>query len=186
MLSNSTSREWLLFNLDLILWEAKKCKWLTSMNREEAQHDVSKNKRRSYNTFQTYFEAEAYVQANLHRAQRRALAQFRAWVAPLALETGRYQGVSVQERLCFHCKSLDRQNVEDEKHVILTCPLYNAQRATLFPKLEESLIQGGYYLSEEEKFKIILSDGNNIKQCASLLKSILEIGRSELMKLQGH
>ena len=157
-------------NVDSILWEAEKVKWLTSINREEAQH-----------TFKTTIEAETYVRANLLRAQRRALAQFRAGVAPLALETGRYQGLPVRERICFHCKSLNRETVEDEKHVILTCPLYNAQRATLFARLEES-IQGFSYISEEQKFKTILSDGNNVRQCASFLKTILEIRRSELMK----
>ena len=60
-----------------------------------------------------------------------------AGVAPLALETGRYQGLPVQERICFHCKTLNRETVEDEKHVILTCHLYNGQSATLFGRLEE-------------------------------------------------
>ena len=123
------------------MWEAEKVNWLTSINCEEAQHGVGKNKLRSYNTFKTFFEAEAYVKANFHRARRRALAQFRARVAAQALETGCYQGFSVQERLCFHCKPLNRENVKDKKHVILACPLYDAQRTTLFTRLEQS-IQG--------------------------------------------
>ena len=57
--------------------------------------------------------------------------------------------------------------------------------ATLFTRLEES-IQGFSYISEEQKFKAILSDGYNVKQCASFLKTILKIRRSELMKPQGH
>ena len=64
-------------------------------------------------------------------------------------------------------------------------PLYNAQRSTLFTRLEES-VQGFSYISEEQKFKTILSDGNNVKQCARFLITILEIRRSELMKPQGH
>ena len=118
--------EMVIPNVDSILWEAEKAKWFTSINREEAQHGVGKNKLRSYNTFKTTFEAKAYVRANLPRAHRRAPAQFRAGVAPLALETGRYPGLPVRERICFHCKSLKRETVEDEKHVILTCLLYNA------------------------------------------------------------
>ena len=91
----------------------------------------------------------------------------------------------MRERISFHCKSLNRETVKDENHVILAWPLSNAQRATLFTSLEES-IQGFSYISEEQKFKTILSDGNNVKQCASFLKTILEIRRSELMKPQGH
>ena len=96
-----------------------------------------------------------------------------------ALATGRYryQGLSVQERLCFYCKSLKRETC----HSYITCPLYNAQRATLFTILEES-IQECSYISEEQKFKTTLSDGNNVKQCASFSKTILKIRPSELMK----
>ena len=106
--------EMVIPNVDSILWEAEKVKWLTSINREEAQHGVGKNELRSYNTFETTFEAEAYVRAYLSRAQRRALAQFRDGVAPLTLDTGRYQGLPVRESICFHCKSLNRETVEDE------------------------------------------------------------------------
>ena len=97
--------EMVIPNLDSILWEVERVIWLTSMNREEAQHGVGKHKLGSFNTFKTTFEAEAYVRANLPRWQSRVPAQLRAGVAPLALETGRYQGMAVQERLCFHCKS---------------------------------------------------------------------------------
>ena len=71
------------------------------------------------------------------------------------------------------------------KNLSFTCPFYNAQSATTFTRLEES-IQGFPYLLEDQKFKVILNDGNNIKQCASFFKTILEITRSELMKIQGH
>ena len=49
-------------HLDSILWKAEKVRWLTSINREEAQHDVGKNKLRSYNTFKTTFEAEPILE----------------------------------------------------------------------------------------------------------------------------
>ena len=42
--------------------------------------------------------------------------------------------------------------------------------------------QGFSYSPEQQKFKMILIDGNNVKQCATFLKTILEIRRSELMK----
>ena len=87
----------------------------------------------------------------------------------------------MRERICFHCKSLNRETVEDEKHVILTCPLYNAQRATLFTRLEES-IQGFSYISEEQKFKTILSDGNNVNghitiRCTTFNFALLRIDK---------
>ena len=58
--------------------------------------------------------------------------------------------------------SLSKENIKDEKYVILNCPLYNAQRTTLFRRLEESF-QGFHYLPGDQKFKIILSDGNDVQ-----------------------
>ena len=39
--------EMVIPNLEQILWEAEKVKWLTSIHREEAQYGVGKNKLRS-------------------------------------------------------------------------------------------------------------------------------------------
>ena len=50
------------------------------------------------------------------------------------LETGRYEGLSIEERLCQVC---DMHVVEDEKHVLLDCPLYTPTRDILFQKMNE-------------------------------------------------
>ena len=49
--------------------------------------------------------------------------------------------------------TLNRENVEDEKHVFLTCPLCNPQRATLFTRLWE-LIHGFSYLRLQNRIKL--------------------------------
>ena len=61
----------LIPNLGALLWEAEKCVWLTSVNREEVQNGVGKNKLWSYNSFKTNFEAKPCVKANLPRAEGR-------------------------------------------------------------------------------------------------------------------
>ena len=53
----------------------------------------------------------------LPRKHRSALSKFRSGVAPLRLETGRYEGLEVDQRICPICHS----SVEDEKHVLLHC-----------------------------------------------------------------
>ena len=53
-----------------------------------------------------------------------AYAKVRAGVAPLRIETGRYERLGVNERLCFNCSKLGINVVEDEKHVLLQCPVY--------------------------------------------------------------
>ena len=58
------------------------------------------------------------------------MAKFRCEVAPLRIETGRFERLSVEDRLCFHCSG--NGLVEDELHVITVCPLYQDLRDTLF------------------------------------------------------
>ena len=80
----------------ILNFDAEKVKWISSINQEEAQHAVGITKLRSYNTFKTSFKAEPCVNATLPRTKGRAFVQFKAGVVPLALGTGRYQGLSVQ------------------------------------------------------------------------------------------
>ena len=49
--------------------------------------------------------------------------------APIALETGRYQNVPCEERLCIICNS---GNIEDEFHCFMSCSAYNYLRSQLF------------------------------------------------------
>jgi hypothetical protein len=44
-----------------------------------------------------------------------AFAKFRCGVAPLRIETGRYENKIVNERVCFIC----HEQIEDEKHALL-------------------------------------------------------------------
>ena len=60
----------------------------------------------------------------LTRSHRSALAKFRCGVAPILLETGRYEKLPVNERFCPFCLDCS----EDECHVILECPLYSDMR----------------------------------------------------------
>jgi hypothetical protein len=49
-------------------------------------------------------------------------------VAPLRIETGRYENKNVNERVCFVC----HEQIEDEKHVLLDCSLYADLPESLF------------------------------------------------------
>ena len=62
-----------------------------------------------------------------HRA---AFAKFRSGVAPLRIETGRYENKPSEERKCPFC-----DEVESEIHVIFNCNLYDDFRAELFSKV---------------------------------------------------
>ena len=62
------------------------------------------------------------------------MAKLRSGTAPIRLETGRYEGLSIEERLCKVC---DLHVLDNEKHVLLECPLYTPTRYILFKKKNE-------------------------------------------------
>ena len=53
------------------------------------------------------------------------MAKIRCGVAPIRLETGRYEGLPENERLCPVCSL---QEIESEVHVITKCSLYDDLR----------------------------------------------------------
>ena len=97
------------------------------VNRQTARRGTGQNKLRTYNKFKQVFEVEPYVHKLMSRGRRSALAKFRCGVAPIRLETGRYENLPVEQRLCPFCET----SVEDELHVVLICPMYNDLRMPL-------------------------------------------------------
>jgi hypothetical protein len=57
--------------------------------------------------------------------------KIRCGVAPIRLETGRFENIKLEERCCFNCSNL----IEDETHVILHCPVYSDFRNNLFTEV---------------------------------------------------
>jgi len=86
------------------------------------------SKLRTYVQFKDNFKTEQYVNLNLQKNERSLLAQFRCGILPLRVETGRYIGEQVEDRLCRFC---DLNTVEDETHFLINCPFYNEFRLTL-------------------------------------------------------
>ena len=93
---------------------------------------INKPKLRSYLNFKTNFELEHYVKLNLTKHERSVLAQFRCGLLPIRIETGRYIGEPVENRLCRFCNS---QNVESELHFLINCTFYNDIRQTVFSEI---------------------------------------------------
>ena len=83
------------------------------------------------------------------------IAKFRMSSHTLAIETGRHAKpkIAKEDRKCRHC-NLDE--VEDEKHFRLKCPLYNGERLSLFNSVVlnvSAMSQGDvfvYFLSSKE------------------------------------
>ena len=81
-----------------------------------------------------------------------ALCKFRCDVAPIRLEPGRYENLRVEERFCPFCPN----TVEDEKHVILNCKLYDDIRDSLY-KTVVAHNSDFPYLSEDEQLKFLFT-----------------------------
>ena len=71
--------------------------------------------------FKHSFKTETYLTMNLNHNERSVMAQFRYGVLALRIETGRFVGEQVGDRLCRFC---DLNLIEDEKHFLLVCPSY--------------------------------------------------------------
>ena len=111
----------------------------------------------------------------MSRAQRSSLAKFRCGVAPLRLETGRYENLAITDRICRSCT--DSAIVEDEVHVVTTCPIYNDLRDILYQKAES--IDGGFSnFTDELQLYFVLSNINCAKVCAKVLNDMLERRKS--------
>ena len=109
-------------------FESFKDYWVNKVSSDQGARPSQANKLRTFNKFKFDYGAEYYVKSVLSRNNRSAIAKFRCGVAPLRIETGRFERLPVDQRLCFHCNGL----VEDELHAIVVCQLYQDLRDTLF------------------------------------------------------
>lgn len=70
--------------------------------------------------------------AGVHAKWLIPLIRLRTGGHHLAVEVGRWSGLSREERVCTHC---DREAVEDEMHVLFECPAYVGVRQAFSHKL---------------------------------------------------
>ena len=143
-------------------------KWKSELNREAAKRGRGRNKLRHYRLFKNEFKAEAFVIHRITRRQRSSIAKFRAGVAPINIELGRYRNIPCEERFCVQCNNI----VESEMHVLLHCPLYTDIRDTLFYNIEHT-IGSMDELSDVHKLAIVLSNENIVNFSARACNDIL-------------
>ena len=112
---------------------------------------LSKPKLRFYNIFKNIPVTESYVSMNLSSIERSYLAQLRLGILPIEIATGRYKSVPIDNRIC---KLFNLNLVEDEKHIVFTCTLYNDIRINWKNKLTW-YIPDFETLCEKEKLNVI-------------------------------
>ena len=129
--------------------------WTREISQPFSSTGSGGNKLRLYCTFKSDFSVETYVERPTPRSHRRALAHFRCGVAPIRIETGRYDGTILSERVCSYCKD----EIEDECHVLLKCPLYENERSVLLSKCHVECDNFTHF-NDAQKLAYILSSPN--------------------------
>ncbi|MEW8547938.1 MAG: reverse transcriptase family protein, partial [Candidatus Thiodiazotropha sp.] len=149
--------------------------WSEDVHRDNARQGAGKNKLRTYKTFKSVYSTESYLNCIMSRCHRSAYAKFRCGVAPIRIETGRYERLSHDLRTCFNCIN----SVENEQHVLLKCPLYNDLREAMFNVLSDEFPEIRNF-SDLEKLSAILSCNENksIRICAKTCFEILRTRRN--------
>jgi hypothetical protein len=120
--------------------------WMSSMKGD----DVSQSKTRTYITFKKKLCLEKYLLAESDWKGRAYHTSLRTGTNVLEIEKGRFEGI---HRTLRYCKMCDLKIVEDEKHFVLQCPLYDQLRANLFKSICN--ISGGKWDLKNRRRKVL-------------------------------
>ena len=113
----------------------------------------SQNKLRTYRLYKTEYGSENYVMCNLSKSVRSFIAKIRSSTLPLRIETGRFEKLKEEERLCKFCNTV----VENEYHFIFECHIYNHIRISFISNIL-TFHPDFMNLESKEKWKIIMCD----------------------------
>ena len=144
------------------------------------KQDVSnKPKLRNYKHFKTEFGVENYVKTFLPKNKRSLIAQTRMSILPIRVETGRFVGEALDDRLCTICSS---NAVEDESHVIFYCSGYEDLRAPAMQKMNMLELS---ISNDNDKLQYIYNThpfilGNLLHKIMARRKSLLYVDASSL------
>ena len=89
---------------------------------------------------------ENYLLSVENVANRTALTKFRLSNHNLMIEKGRHQNADLQDRTCPFCPD----QIEDEFHFLLKCPIYGELRHKLFDDIRATMM--GFYQPQDEHF----------------------------------
>ena len=127
--------------------------WKNEISCKKTDSDgIDHNKLRFYSTLKGSFTREPYIDNAISRNQRSWISRIRSSSSRLGIELGRYRNIPVASRTCTYCSTGE---IDDERHILLFCPLFDLKRACFFGKIS-SISPNFTNLSSEEKLKFIL------------------------------
>ena len=84
----------------------------------------------TYCKITNFDEPQTYVN-NTKRIELISLSKFKMVLLPLAIETGRYNNIPREEKLCKLCT---KNTTENEIHFLLNCDFYDVERKIMLEK----------------------------------------------------
>lgn len=93
---------------------------------------ASKSKLRTYSTLRVGLEVGTQIKCLYGKKLRSLCTQLKCGTLPIRLETGRFHGEKVEERICKVCGN---GNVESEIHFLLECPAYALEQKEFINRL---------------------------------------------------
>ena len=94
----------------------------------------NQGKLRTLYLFKSCFQRERYLETVTDARRRECLTQQRISSHRLEVESGRYIKKPMSERICKCCRL---NQVEDEKHFLCICPLYDSERYFFFKYIKD-------------------------------------------------
>ena len=86
------------------------------------------------------------------KKKRRIMTKLRGGTAGLEIETGRWRGVSREERLCKNCQSGE---VEDVEHLLLRCMAMAEEREKLIRLMEDKVVERKHMEDRERVAEVL-------------------------------
>ena len=98
------------------------------------QHTLEDSKKLEfYNTFKTEYTPSYYLDLTKKITNRKSLVKLRIGNHKLIIESGRYDQIPRENRLCPSCRSSE---IEDETHFLFKCPKCSIQRDEFYNKAQ--------------------------------------------------
>ena len=132
-----------IFVYGKMLWRS--IVWKKIQDREQVEWRKrmdNKPKLRTYRVMKRELETEKYLDEGTAQ-QRRVMVMMRGGTNDLRIETGRYEKLGEQERICIFCESGE---VEDERHFLCRCEAWKEEREAVLREVRKL----GVTMADEE------------------------------------
>jgi hypothetical protein len=146
-------------------------KLISNYNNLWKREIATKPKLRFYRIFKDTFAEEMYLTCSLNRIQRSYIAQLRLGILQLAIETGRYRSIPLENRICQLC---DLNCIENEVHFLFICPIYATKRKTFFDNINMTMNVIEHIDQAETVLHLLLHMFNNCRYAKITARYIVE------------